>query len=101
MTVRLITDQAGMCDKEKRLEGEAPAFVRQFSIVEYILRTYKESTVSPKPRYREEKNLYIKSIIYETLIFASTFFQNLVVFLDVFLLFTGHRSDAIYVNKGL
>ena len=84
MTVRLRTDKVGMCEKEKRLEGEAPAFVRQFSIVEYILRTYKESTVSPKPRYREEKkSLYIFDYNQNTE-FCKRFFSEFVGFFGCF-----------------
>ena len=53
--------------------------------LENVLQIYKKSTVSPKPRYREEKNSFSTVlIIIAALTFASIFFKIYRFFRDFF-----------------
>ncbi len=46
----------GACVKRKKAGARNSSLCETVFHLEYILQTYKKSTASPKPRYREEKN---------------------------------------------
>ena len=81
-----LREDKAICAKRRKKAGARNSSLCETVFhLENVLQTYKKSTVSPKPRYREEKNSFSTVlIIIAALTFASIFFKICWFFWDFF-----------------